>query len=74
MATPIRDSSLVKHVYKSCVVVINDKKTLANLIVLESLELDVILRMDWLATYHATIDCYAKTIKFRPIREPPFMV
>ena len=74
VATPIGDSLLVKHVYKSCVVIIADKETLADLIVLEPLELDVILGMDWLATYHATIDCYAKTVKFRPMGEPSFMV
>ena len=74
MATPIGDSLLVKHVYKSCVVVIANRETLADLIILKSLKLDVILRMDWLAMYHATIDCHAKTIKFKLMGESPFMV
>ena len=68
MAMPVGDFVLVKHVYKSYVVIIANKETLANLIVLEPLELDIILRMDWLVAYHATIDCHAKIIKFKPLR------
>ena len=67
MATLVGDSLLVKHVYKSCVVIIANKETLVDLIVLELLELDVILGMDWLAMYHATIDCHDNTIKFKPM-------
>ena len=74
VASPIVDFLFVKHVYKSCVIVIVDKKTLIDLIVLEQLELDIILGIDWLTTYHATINYYAKTMKFRLIRDPPFMV
>ena len=75
MATPVGDSLLVKHVYKSYTIVITNKEILLlDLIVLKLLELDVILGMDWLVTYHATLDCYTKTVKFKPIREPPFMV
>ena len=33
-------------------------------------EFDVILGMDWLASYHVSIDCYAKTVCLRiPRRE-----
>ena len=67
MATPVRDSLFVKHVYKSCVDVIANRETVLDLIVLELLKLDVILRMDWLALHHATIDCHDKTIKFKPM-------
>lgn len=38
---------------------------LANLIVLDMYDFDVILGMDWVAAYHASMDCFAKTISFR---------
>ena len=46
VATPIGEVLLVRHVYESCVIIIVDKETLADLIVLEPLELDIILGMD----------------------------
>ena len=66
----IGDYLLVNHVFKLCTIIIVDNESLVYLIVLKPLQLDVILRMDWLATYHATIDYYAKTIKFSLMREP----
>ena len=36
-----------------------------NLIVLDVHDFDIILGMDWLEAYHATMDCFAKTIIFR---------
>ncbi|XXG53552.1 hypothetical protein AAC387_Pa03g1635 [Persea americana] len=38
---------------------------LANLIVLDMYDFDIILGMDWLEAYHAMMDCFAKTITFR---------
>ena len=74
MATPVGEMLLVKHMYNSCVIIIVDRETLADLIVLESLELEIILGVNWLVAYHVTIDCYAKIIKFKPMGEQPFMV
>ena len=65
VATLIREVLLIKHVYKSCVIIITSK---------ESLKFDIILGVDWLAAYHAIINYYEKTIKFRLIREFPFIV
>ena len=46
VAKPIGDSLLVKHVYKSCIIIIDNMETLEDLIVSKLLELDVILGMD----------------------------
>ena len=74
MATPVGESLLVKYVYKSCEIIVVDRKIIANLIVLDMLEFDVILGMDWLAAYHATLDCHLKMVKFDPLGEPSFIV
>ena len=35
-------------------------------------DFDVILEMDWLASYHATVDCFSKEVIFRIPGQPPF--
>jgi hypothetical protein len=39
---------------------------LANLIVLESKGIDMILRMDWLSKYNGLIDCAKKAVRLTP--------
>jgi hypothetical protein len=39
---------------------------LANLIVLESKGIDVILGMDWLSKHNGLIDCAKKTVRLTP--------
>jgi hypothetical protein len=39
---------------------------LANLIVLESKRIDVILGMDWLSKHNGLIDCAKKTVRLTP--------
>lgn len=34
----------------------------ADLILLDMVDFDVILGMDWLSPYHVILDCYAKTV------------
>ena len=52
---------------------IKGMKFLANLIVLEAIDLDVILGMDWLNIYGVTIDCKKKMVTFEPKGEEPFV-
>ena len=49
-------------VARNYVITIQDKTFLVNLILLEIHSYDVILGMDWLTKYHATIDCKQKTL------------
>lgn len=51
--------------FPDCVVKIGGYELLANLIELDMYEFDVILGMYWVAAYHASMDCFAKTISFR---------
>jgi hypothetical protein len=61
---PIRDSLVTDLVYRSCVVQIADRDLLVDLILLDIQDFDVILGMDWLSTYHASVDCYSKRVTF----------
>ena len=72
VATPMGDSLVCNSMLKSCVIQIEDRKMLADLILMDMYDYDVILRMDWLATYHASIDFFSKEVVFRPLGEPEF--
>ena len=37
---------------------------MANLILLDIHDFDVILGMDWLSRHHAIVDCYRKEVRF----------
>lgn len=62
VSTPLKKVYVVK--YKYCVVRIKDKDTMVNLVVLDSLDFDVIHGMDWLSPNYASVDCYNKLVKF----------
>ena len=42
------------------------------MIMLDMVDFDVILGMDWLASCHATLDCHSKVVKFNMLGEPTF--
>ncbi|XP_070025077.1 uncharacterized protein [Nicotiana sylvestris] len=58
----VGDSIIEDHVYRSCVVIIGDPETHVDLLLLDMVDFDVILGMDWLSPYHAILDCHAKTV------------
>lgn len=58
------ESMLVEYVYKSCVISMEGRETLADLMVLDMIDFDVIFGMDWLALCHATLDCHLQMIKY----------
>ena len=62
VATPLGESSVLDRVCRSCAVSLDDLQFTADLIVLPMSEFDIILGMDWLSSYHVSIDCFAKTI------------
>ena len=59
--------------FLSCVVNVNEVDTLYDLILIEMMDFDVILGMDWLASCHATVDYYSKVVKFE-VLDGPFFV
>ena len=45
-------------------VIIGGPEFIADLILLDIHDFDVILGMDWLSRHHATVDCYRKEVRF----------
>ncbi|KAM1798221.1 hypothetical protein ACFX12_032316 [Malus domestica] len=58
------DRCFVDRVYLGCPVIVEDVIMLANLMLLDNMDFDVILGTDWLHYNRAKIDCYGKTVTF----------
>lgn len=74
VATPVGDSLLVEYVYRDCQIIVGGRDTVANLIVLDMIDFDVLMGMDWLSPYYATVDCHAKIVRFEIPNEPIFIL
>ena len=59
-------------VYKDCELKIGKKKLNVYLIPLAIHDFDMILGMDWLSSYHASIDCFKKKVVFQMPNETEF--
>ncbi|GKV49055.1 hypothetical protein SLEP1_g55827 [Rubroshorea leprosula] len=68
--TPSKEVSTSKTIYRSCRVMVEGRVLLADLILLEIVEFDVILDMDWLSTHYAMVDCYEKVVAFSAPNQP----
>lgn len=62
VSTPVGDSLVENRAHQSCVMTFPGCETLVDLFVLDMIDFDVILGMNWLAPYHVVLDCYAKTV------------
>ncbi|XP_070022639.1 uncharacterized protein [Nicotiana sylvestris] len=62
VSTPVGDFVVVDLIYRSCMVTFCGFETRADLLLLDMIDLEVILGMDWLSPYHAVLDCHAKTV------------
>ncbi|XP_042400862.1 uncharacterized protein LOC121990874 [Zingiber officinale] len=51
---------------KGCPLDFNGQTLMVDLQVLQMVEFDIILGMDWLAMNHATVDCGTRVVTFRP--------
>ncbi|XP_070029254.1 uncharacterized protein [Nicotiana sylvestris] len=58
----VGDSIVVDHVYRSCVVIIGGFETSVDLLLIDMVNFDVILGMDWLLPYHAILDSHTKIV------------
>ncbi|XP_070035602.1 uncharacterized protein [Nicotiana tomentosiformis] len=62
VSTPVGNFVVVDRIYQSCIVNFYGYKTRADLLLLDMIEFEVILGMDWLSPYHAILHCHAKTV------------
>ena len=56
---------LINSVYRNCLIVIQAREFLADLITLPFREFDLILGMDWLTKHRAIVNCRQKTVVLR---------
>ena len=70
VTTPVGKQVVCKTFYSSCAIKIGGVVLPANLNLLEMHDFDIILRLDWLARYHATMDCFHKTLTFKQEETP----
>ncbi|KAF3651872.1 putative calcium-transporting ATPase 13, plasma membrane-type [Capsicum annuum] len=56
ISTLVGDSVVARRVYKGCVVTVGSRDTVADLIELDMVDFDAILRMDWLYSCYATLN------------------
>ncbi|KAA0056300.1 pol protein [Cucumis melo var. makuwa] len=66
VSTPSGECMLSKEKVKACQIEIPGHVIEVTLLVLDMLDFDVILGMDWLAANHASIDCSRKEVTFNP--------
>ncbi|KAL0556632.1 hypothetical protein IC582_005146 [Cucumis melo] len=66
VSTPSGECMLSKEKVKACQIEIAGHVIEVTLIVLDMLDFDVILGMDWLAANNASIDCSRKEVTFNP--------
>ncbi|RVW67492.1 Transposon Ty3-I Gag-Pol polyprotein [Vitis vinifera] len=72
VATPVGDSVVASRMLRNCIVMIGYREMPVDLVLLDLQDFDVILGMDWLASYHASVDCFEKRVTFSIPGQPKF--
>ncbi|XP_020524745.1 uncharacterized protein LOC110007553 [Amborella trichopoda] len=65
VSTLVGDSLETDRVFRQCGINIDGCDLPVDLILLDIQDFDVILGMDWLYTYHATVNCHEKMVTFK---------
>ena len=65
VTSPLGHSISVNSVYKNCLIIIQAREFLADLITLPFREFDLILGMDWLFKHRAIVDRGQKIVELR---------
>ncbi|XP_073049570.1 uncharacterized protein [Primulina eburnea] len=65
VATPASKTIETHKVYQNCKICISNQTFEVELIQLNMVEFDIILRMDWLAKNHAIVECQKKDIRLQ---------
>ena len=67
VSLPSGENLTLRFSFKEAPVKVAGRELLVDLIVLEMVDYDVILGMDWLSKYNATIFCRRKKVVFQPL-------
>ena len=65
VATPLSEGLVTNVFFPSCPVLVEGRELPPDLVLLDVIGFDVILGMDWLAQYYATVDYRAKEVIFK---------
>lgn len=57
LSTPLGDKMVCNHYFSNTVIKVGGRKIMVDLILLRMNQFDVILGMDWLSHYNATVRC-----------------
>ncbi|XP_070058141.1 uncharacterized protein [Nicotiana tomentosiformis] len=71
VSTHVGDSIVVDRVYHICLVPNGSYDTMVNLLLLDMVDFNVILGMDWLSPSHAILDYRAKSVTLSVTGLPP---
>ena len=63
---------MVNKILRDCCVMIGYREMTIDLVLLELQDFDMILGMDWLASYHAFVDCFGKRVTLSNPGQPDF--
>ncbi|XP_070005813.1 uncharacterized protein [Nicotiana sylvestris] len=74
VSTPVGEYLLAEYVYRACQIRVEGRDTLADLIVLDMNDFDMLMGMDWLSSCYAIVVCHAKIVKFEIPNEPSFIL
>ncbi|XP_070026314.1 uncharacterized protein [Nicotiana sylvestris] len=74
VATPVGESFLAEYAYRACQIRVEGRDTLADLIVLDMIDFDMLMGMDWLSSCYDIVDCHANIVKFEIPNEPSFIL
>src|ERR1044072_4350308 len=66
VSTPTHEPILSAQACLNCSVVIENRNFLVNLICVPLVQLDIILGMDWLSYNHVMLECFSKSLIFKP--------
>ena len=72
VATPLSDSLDTDVILLRCPMLIEGRELLADLVLLDVMDFDVILGMDWLSQHYTTVDCRRKDVIFRILNDEEF--
>ena len=66
VVSPLGGEADTCSICRGCIVGIAGQDLVADLVVLDIAGYDVVLGIDWLSSYHVTVDCYKKRVTVRP--------
>ncbi|XP_070040635.1 uncharacterized protein [Nicotiana tomentosiformis] len=72
--TPVGESLLDEYVYRACQIRVKGRDTLADLIILDMIDFDMLMGMNWLSSCYAIVDCHAMIVNFEIPNEPSFVL